>query len=273
MPAGMTVKPAGPLQGDQKPVNFVVSVPQDMLPGTYKLTISASSNGGYSGSYPFSVVVTGNSFSLSAAQSALTLPQGSSSTLSATTLHNGVFKSAVSLAWSGLPSGVIASLAKSAVPAPGDGTVLTTVSTSTSATPGTYTATLTATGGGISRSWPVRLTITTPSCTLAASSATLALYAGQTGSVRVSCGAVQGTFSAPLALSVTGAPSGTTVQPTTASIEAGSSAIIQIATPITLAATKYTLSVTAASGDSTRPCPSLSRSPSQTSLWRRTRAR
>ena len=255
VPAGMTLTPAGALKGDQNPVNLVIGAAQSLLPGTYNMMISASSSGGYSGSYPFSVVVSGDSFALSGSPSALTLAQGGSSTLSATTLHNGVFDSAVSLAWSGLPTGVTAALAKSSFSAPGDGTAVTTFAASASATPGTYTATLTATGGGITRTLPVSLTITNPSCTFTSSAATLALSAGQTGSVKVSCNVIQGVFSAPLSLSVTGAPSGTTVAPTAASMPATGSASIQVTTPITMAATNFTLSVMATSGAFTATIP------------------
>ncbi|HWF48952.1 MAG TPA: hypothetical protein VG168_18225 [Bryobacteraceae bacterium] len=147
VPAGVTVQAAGPLMANGNFVNLTVGVAQSVLPGTYSMLIHASSTGGYSGSYPFSIVVTGDSFSLTGAASALTVPQGASASLSATSAHNGVFNSAVSLAWSGLPAGVTASLTKSSFAAPGDGTTVTTFAVSSSSTPGTYTVVLTATGG------------------------------------------------------------------------------------------------------------------------------
>ena len=259
VPAGMTVQPSGALKGDQNAVNLVIGTAQSLMPGTYNMTISASSTGGYSGSYPFSVMVAGNSFALTQAlQSALTIAQGGSTTFSATTVHNGVFKSAVSLAWSRVCRQALRHqpLAKSSVSAPGDGTVVTTFTTSASATPGTYTATLTASGGGITRTFPLGLTIKAPSCTLSSSAATLALSAGQTGSVKLSCTAIQGAFSLPLSLSVTGAPAGTTATPTAVSMAAtGSASVDGEQTPSPLAATSYTLSVKATSGAFTATIP------------------
>ena len=247
VPAGMTLQLAGPLKGDGNAVNLVISTTQSLMPATYPLTINTVTSDGYAQTYPFSVIVAGDSFSLAGAQSALTLGQGTTATFSATSTHNGIFNSAVTLAWSGLPPGVTAALAKSSFAAPGDGTTVTTFTTAATATPGSYTATLTATGGGVNRTWPVAVTVAAPSCTFAAAANTLALPAGKLGTVALSCGSLIGKFAAPISLTVTGTPSGTTatVSPT---ITAGGSASLSITTPLSMAATNYNLSVTATSG-------------------------
>jgi uncharacterized membrane protein len=91
--------------------------------------------------------------------SALKITAGATGQASATVTHHGVFNSAVSLAWTGLPAGITTSLSKSSLAAPGDGTVTTTFNVARSATPGTYTVTLTASGGGIKQTAPLSLTI------------------------------------------------------------------------------------------------------------------
>lgn len=245
VPAGVTVQPAGPLMGDQKPVNLTLSTPQTMAAGVYQMFISGS-NGGFKASYPFSINVTAKRFVLTPAQNALTVTQGTAATLSVSSAHQGVFNSAVNLAWSGLPSGVTASLSKSSLSAPGDGTAVTTFAAGASAAPGVYTALLTATGGGLTQTASVTLTVAPPSCTLGVSASTLNLSAGQTGTVQISCTAAKGTFPAPLTLSLTGVPANATATLGSSTLTPGATATLQIKTPIDMGAANFNVSVSAA---------------------------
>jgi len=75
---------------------------------------------------------------------------------------------------------------------------------------GTYTLTVTATGGGITNTTTVSLTVTTPnsgSFTISVSPTSGYLYRGQSGYATVST-AISGGFNSSVALSATGVPSG-----------------------------------------------------------------
>ena len=259
IPAGVTIQPSGLLYGNEVPVNLNISVAQAMPAGTYNMQAVASTSDGFSSTANFSLIVTANSFTLTAAQSALSVVQGTSAPLSVTSAHQGIFNAGVALAWSGLPAGLTATLAKSSLAAPGDGTVVTTFAASSSAVPGTYTAALTATGGGITRTVPVTLTVPAPTCKLAitytSAAGSLALFAGQTGSVQASCGNAQGTFSGPLTLSLNGAPPGVNAQTASPTMAAGGSTTIAISSPLTMAAATFNLSLTATSGSFSQTAP------------------
>jgi hypothetical protein len=181
--------------------------------------------------------------------------------VSVTSEHHGVFNSTVNLSWAGLPTGVTASLVKSVFSAPGDGTTATTFSVASSAAQGTYGITLTATGGGLTQTLPVTLTIvTSPSCTLGVSYPTsagsaLVITAGQSGNALVSCTSVQGVFTAPLTLSLTGAPAGVTAKTAVTSLSAEGSSMIQVSTAPNMANISFNLSATATSGTFTRTMP------------------
>ena len=228
-----------------------------MAAGTYNFNIIGNQST-FTTKFAVTVAVTANTFGVSAAQNAVTVTQGSTSQLSVASAHQGVFNSAVNLSWTGLPAGVTASLTKSSFAAPGDGATVTTFTAAASATPGTYTATLIGTGGGQTQAIPVTLVVAPPSCTLGViypSASALSLAAGQTGSVQVSCASVLGAFSAPLTLSVTGAPTGVTAQPSAATVAAGAKASIQVSTPESMAAATFNLSLKATSGSFTATVP------------------
>jgi uncharacterized membrane protein len=77
-----------------------------------------------------------------------------------TSLHFGIFNSAVSLSVTGLPSGVTASLTKTALAAPGDGTVTATFAVASSAKAGSYSVVVSGSGGGQTETAPLTLTVT-----------------------------------------------------------------------------------------------------------------
>jgi uncharacterized membrane protein len=246
-PAGMTFTPSGPMNADTWGT-IRINVAQSVPGGTYGIHVYASSGGFTAGAY-ISVIVTPYNVNLAASQSALSLFQGASGTVTVTSKHQGGFNSPVSLAWSGLPTGLTAALSSSSLAAPGDGTAVTTFTAAATTPPGTYTATLTASGAGATQTVPVALTIAAPSCTLAPSAASLALSAGLTGSLKVSCNSPQGTFSAPLTLALSGAPNGVTATTSSNSLTVATGSVtLQVATPITLAATSFNLSLAASSG-------------------------
>jgi uncharacterized membrane protein len=97
-----------------------------------------------------------------------------------------------------------------------------TMAVAASTVAGTYTITATGTGGGITHSATVSLTVTTASSgnfTISVSPSSGYLYQGQSGYAVVTT-KVSGGFDSAIALSATGVPSGVTYSFTPASIRA-----------------------------------------------------
>jgi hypothetical protein len=88
-------------------------------------------------------------FSISASPASLTIQQGSSGTSTITITSINGFNQPVQLSVSGVPSGVTATLSPQQVTPPAGGSIISTltVSVGTTATPGSYTLTVTGTNG------------------------------------------------------------------------------------------------------------------------------
>jgi hypothetical protein len=84
-----------------------------------------------------------------------------------------------------------------------------------------------------------------PACTLAINPAFVQLSAGESTTVALSCGSVQGTFAAPLILSLVGAPAGLTVEAPSGTLAAGSSMTLTMNSALTTVTGSYKLSLTA----------------------------
>ena len=120
----------------------------------------------------FTVTVTSStgSFSLARSASALSLAQGASGTDTITVTDVSPFNGSVTLAASGLPTGVTASFATN----PTTGSSVLTLTASSTATVGTSTVTITGTSGSLSATTIITLTVSpaqTGSFTLSASGA------------------------------------------------------------------------------------------------------
>ncbi|HEV8039569.1 MAG TPA: protease pro-enzyme activation domain-containing protein [Bryobacteraceae bacterium] len=90
---------------------------------------------------------------------AVTLAPGASSAVQVSVTAKGGFSSAVALAWNSLPAGLSATFAPPSFPAPGSGSSIFTLNASSGAAPGSYTIYLTASGGGITQTLPLAVTI------------------------------------------------------------------------------------------------------------------
>ncbi len=86
--------------------------------------------------------------------------QGNNGTSTITLTTAGGFDSAVALTASGQPSGVTVSLNPTSIAAPGSGTSTMTVSVASTTPIGTYPITVSGTGGGVTRSINVSLSVT-----------------------------------------------------------------------------------------------------------------
>lgn len=181
----------------------------------------------------------------------LTMPSAGTGKLTLTSAVTGGFKSAITLAASGLPSGMTVSFAPASITGAGSSTV--TFQTAANVPAGNYAITLTGTGaatGAAAGSAPsvttVTVTVTTPNFVLAANGS-LTVSAAATGSVTLTSSA-SGGFAAAIALSATGQPGGVTVNFSPASITGSGASTVSLQVAPSAAAGVYPITVTGTSG-------------------------
>ena len=190
---------------------------------------------------------TSQDFSVSVSPTSITTAQGASGTANVAVTGSNGFSSNVSLAVSGLPAGASASFATGSV-VPGSSTALTL--TAGSAAAGTYALTIAGTSGTVSHTttltWTISGPVTTPGFTLTASPAQLSTTAGASGTSVISVNGVNG-FSGNAALSVSGAPAGSSASVGASSIAAGGNTVLTLSSG-TAAPGTYSIRITGTSG-------------------------
>jgi hypothetical protein len=153
-------------------------------------------------------------FTLSDLPNTLNLIQGNSGTTTITVAPLNGFTGNVTLAASGLPSGVTARFGTN----PATGTSVLTLTASSSAATGTATVTITGTSGSLSATTTIALTVTEPpSFTIAASPTTLTIAQNAGGTSTITVTSANG-FNSAVSFSATGMPTGTSAVFTPTSI-------------------------------------------------------
>jgi subtilase family serine protease len=148
------------------------------------------------------------SFTLSDSPGSLSVTQGSNGTSTITVTDVGGFTGSVTLAASGLPSGVTAAFGTN----PTTGTSVLTLTASSTATTGTSTVTITGTSGSLTATTTLALTVNssaTPNFTIAASPSSVTVTQGANGTSTITITSTGG-FNSATTLSATGLPSGVT---------------------------------------------------------------
>ena len=148
------------------------------------------------------------SFTLSASPSSLTVTQGSSGSSTITVTDVNGFTGSVTLAASGLPSGVTAAFGTN----PTTGTSVLTLTASATATTGTSTVTITGTSGSLTATTSIALTVSataTANFTIAASPTSVTITQGASGTSTITITS-QNSFNSATTLSASGLPSGVT---------------------------------------------------------------
>ena len=205
-------------------------------PGTATLTITGTS-GSLTASTTLTLGVYAPSFTLSAGVASV--GQGSSATGSVSVNPQYGFTGSVNLAATGLPSGVSASFS----PNPTNGSSTLTLTASSTATPGQYTATVTGTSGSLTVSTVINVTVAVPSFTLSTGSVTVGQGSSGTSDLYVFA---QNGFAGNVNLAVTGLPSGVTASfstnPTTYS------STLTLTASSTVPVGQYTATITGTSG-------------------------
>jgi subtilase family serine protease len=185
------------------------------------------------------------SFTLSDSPSSLTITQGGAGGTSTITVTDlGGFNGSVSLAASGLPSGVTAGFS----PNPTTGTSTLTLTASATATTGTATVTITGTSGSLNASTTLALTVNaaaSPNFTIGASPTSLTVTQGSNGTSTITITSQNG-FSSATTLTATGLPSGVTAafSPNPVTPPANSSATSTLTLTASATATTGTATVT-----------------------------
>ncbi len=225
--------------------------------GSY--TIELTANGGtVTQNAALNVTITPpGSFTVGLTTPSVTVKQGASAMAGVSISVAGGFSNAVALSATGLPSGVTASFVPATLAAPGAGSSTLLLSASAQAAAGNYPVQVTATGGGVTQSQTLTVTVAAPSgFTLSAGTPSVTLVAG-TGATASIRGTVAGSFSAKMALAVTGQTGGMTAKLSATSFAApgAGTATLTISTTAQTAAGSYTLVVTATGGGTTGTVP------------------
>ncbi len=214
-------------------------------PGVYPLTITAS-GAGVTRTAALTLTVTAPpSFTLHAAASTLNvLVGGMASTQITSTVAYG-FSSTVALSGGTLPAGVIVTFAPPNIPG-NNGKSTINVQTTGSAVPGSYTITVSATGGSVTSTVPITLNIGQLAVTF--QSAAMTVKHGSNASVVINT-SVTGTYSASVALSVTGLPKGVTAafSPATISNPAAGASTLKLTAASSAAIGTATITINATS--------------------------
>jgi cellulose 1,4-beta-cellobiosidase len=176
--------------------------------GTSNVTITGT-DGTISHSVTVALTIPGTaspSFTIAPASSALTLTPGSSTADTVTVAGSGGFAGSVTLAVSGLPTGVTASFGTN----PTTGSSVLTLTAGSTAAPGTANLKITGTSGALLASSNISLTVTatqSPNFTLSASSPTLSVTQGSAITETVTV-IDTGGFAGSVTLTASGLPSG-----------------------------------------------------------------
>ncbi len=196
-------------------------------------------------------------FSMEASPTSLTIALGESESSTITITSSNGFSELVDLTVSGVPSGVTTILDPTQVTPPADGskTSTLTVQVEDSATPGTYTLTVTGTSGSLLHGVDIELEITTvppsPDFSIAVHPSSLSIQQGTSRTANIIIASLNG-FSDPVTLTVSPAIDGVTysLDPSEVTPPADDTITSKITIAIAETATpnNYTLTLTGTSG-------------------------
>jgi subtilase family serine protease len=238
--------------------------------GTYFHDITSGSCGTYSGITGYDLCTgwgspnttgiinllagsTTPSFTLSDSPSSLSITQSSSGTSTISVTDVGGFSGSVTLAASGLPSGVTAAFGTN----PTTGTSVLTLTASSTATTGSSTVTITGTSGSLTATTTLALTVSataTPNFTISAAPASLTVTQGSSGASTITITSTGG-FSSATTLSASGLPSGVTAafstNPVTPAANGTATSTLTLTASATATTGAATVTITGTSGSLT----------------------
>jgi uncharacterized membrane protein len=243
--AGWTFAPSTISGGAGTSVLTVTSA-ASLAPGTYGLTITATSGAVSHTTSVNLVVAPPPDFSLTASPTSASTTPGASASYTVTVAPMNGFSGTVNLSLAGLSASQGSWTFAPSTVSGGSGASALTVTTASSLAAGTYALTITGTSGALSHTFAVSLVVARD-FTVALSPSSLSLARGRSGTYMVTLGSLGG-FSGSVSLSVAGLPSGATAtfsrNPASAP---GTSSMTVRTTGFTTRGT-FTLKVTAKSG-------------------------
>jgi len=230
---------------------LTVATATTLAPGTYPLTITATSGAVTRTASAVLVVTPPPDFTVSSAPSSASTVVGGSVSYSVSIAPQNGFADDVALSISGLPAQASATFTPATV-AGGSGTSQLTVATTAAVPPGSYPLTISAASGPTTHTAAVTLVVTAPpDFTVTATPASASTAAGGSASYTVAVASQNG-FTGDVALSVSGLPAqaSATFAPATVAGGAGN-AQLTVATTAAVAAGSYPLTISATSGQTT----------------------
>jgi uncharacterized membrane protein/biotin operon repressor len=249
MPAGITVSSglvSAPGSGSS---TVAVTAGSSVAAGSCTLTVTATGGGVTKTATLALTVLPPPSFALTVTPASVSVAPGSAGTFTAKITGTSNFSSAVTVSATGLPAGVTVSSGQ--IGASGSGSSSLSVAVASSVAGGSYPLTVTATGGGVTKTAP--LTLLVPSTTLSMNVTTLVLSRGNTVTTNVTT-AVLGGFSSAVVFAVQGLPSGVTTTFTPSSLPApgNGSTVLKLSAASTAAIGPATLTIKATAGSTVR---------------------
>jgi len=255
IPAGVTVtfSPASIAAAGTGSSTMLIAVSPTVASGTYSFSVKAISSS-LTSSANVSVTVVVPTFTLIESATSVTMPAGSSHSVTVTTAVSGGMNSTIALKATNMPAGVTATFSPSAIAAPGAGSATLTLNAAASVKPGSYVVNIAATAGAISKS--VQCTLNVPSLTATASASSLSLARGASTTLVLTTTGTGG-FNSAVNLVLTGLPSGVSAVMTPASIAApGTGSVsIKLSASSTAALVSVKVVVTASGGGLTATAP------------------
>lgn len=138
------------------PSTLSLSTANSIAPGTYPLTITATS-GSLAQTTTVTLVVTGANFTLTVVPQFEGIRRGGTATYTVSTVVLNGFNDVVDLSIAGLPSGASATFNPTSIV--GEGSSTLTITTTTSLPPGDYNLVVTGTSGAVTQSVPITLEV------------------------------------------------------------------------------------------------------------------
>ena len=252
LPAGVTATFAPASLSTSGNTTLTLAASAGAAPGVYAVNVVGTS-GSTSRSTALSLtVVNSPPLAMTLSSSYIDVAAGSSGTAKITTTKSSAFNAAVALSVSGVPKGITIQFSPTSIAAPGAGTSTLTASVAATMAGGTYPVTVTASGGGATKTALVAINVLPPpSFSLTLSPTSLTIAPGAYGTTTASTTRTT-TFNSAVSVKVTGMPAGVTAS--TGSISAPGSGISTLGITVgsTTSGGTYALTVTATGGGVTK---------------------
>jgi len=191
------------------------------------------------------------SFQVTPSASSVSVMPGSNNSVTLSVAVSGGFKGTVAFSVTGLPSGVTGAFTPASLPSPGSGGSVLKLTATIGATPGVYSATVSATSGSTKQQVSISVTVeATPTFALGAGATSISITAGGNSNEVTLTTRRNSTFNAAIALTVSGLPTGVSGIFTPATITALGSgrSVLKLAATSSAKAGTYTATVSATGG-------------------------